>query len=126
MRGSELLITRQMNPDWMTAPEYQLPGGGIDPGENPITALHREVHEETGWSMARPRRLGAYRRFTFMPEYDLGAEKLCTIYVSRPVLKLGPPTEPHHTAIWMTACDAFKYLGNEGDNFFAKQAFFGR
>ena len=25
--------------------EYQLPGGGVDPGESPLQALHREVFE---------------------------------------------------------------------------------
>ncbi|MDT2017658.1 MAG: NUDIX domain-containing protein, partial [Planktomarina sp.] len=34
--------------------EYQLPGGGIDLGEQPIQALHREVLEETGWRINRP------------------------------------------------------------------------
>jgi 8-oxo-dGTP diphosphatase len=38
--------------------EVQLPGGGIDRGEHPIAALHREVFEETGWSIAAPRRSG--------------------------------------------------------------------
>jgi 8-oxo-dGTP diphosphatase len=30
------------------------------------------------------RRIGAFRRFTYMPEYDLWAEKLCTVYLARP------------------------------------------
>jgi 8-oxo-dGTP diphosphatase len=77
-RDGALLLTHQEEP----GPEVQLPGGGIDPGESPIQALHREVFEETGWRIARPRRLGAFRRFTYMPEYDLWAEKLCLIYVA--------------------------------------------
>ena len=64
--------------------EFQLPGGGVDAGEHPVPALHREVIEETGWIISAPRRLGAYKRFVFMPEYDLWAEKICTIYVARP------------------------------------------
>ena len=102
----------------MSAPEIQLPGGGIDPGESPIVALHREVYEETGWSITPPRRLGAFRRFTFMPEYDLWAEKLCTIYLARPVRRLGPPSEPGHDAIWMHRDDALEQLCNAGDRHF--------
>jgi 8-oxo-dGTP diphosphatase len=106
-----LLTTHQANP----VPEYQLPGGGIDKGEQPITALHREVMEETGYHIAKVRRLGAFRRFTFMPEYDLWAEKLCTIYVARPVLRIGPPTEAGHKAVWMDPQMALTLLGNPGD-----------
>ena len=51
-----LLVTHQAAP----TPEFQLPGGGIDPGEHPIAALHREVMEETGWHIAGLRRLGAF------------------------------------------------------------------
>lgn len=102
---------------WQDAPipEVQLPGGGIDPGEHPIAALHREVFEETGWSIAAPRRLGAFRRFTFMPEYDLWAEKLCTIYVARPVRRLGLPSEEGHTALWLSPETALGMLYNDGD-----------
>ena len=91
--GDALLLTHQAEPE----PEFQLPGGGIDSGEHPITALHREVMEETGWKIARPRHIGAFRRFVFMPEYDLWAEKLCLVYRADPVLRLGDPTEARRT-----------------------------
>ena len=114
MRGGRVLLTHQQEP-W---PEFQLPGGGIDPGEHPVPALHREVREETGWSMQLIRRLGAFRRFTYMPEYDLWAEKLCTIYLARPILRLGPPTEPGHSAVWVRPDEAAQLLGNPGDRHF--------
>jgi 8-oxo-dGTP diphosphatase len=106
-----LLATFQEAP----VPEVQLPGGGIDAGEHPIAALHREVFEETGWRIAVRRRLGAFRRFTYMPEYDLWAEKLCTVYLATPVRRHGPPTEPGHTALWLAPEEALALLGNAGD-----------
>ena len=109
--GDAVLTTFQQAP----IPEFQLPGGGIDRGEQPIAALHREVFEETGWKIDITRRLGAFRRFTYMPEYDLWAEKLCTIYLARPVRRLGPPTEAGHEAVWMSASEALLHLGNAGD-----------
>ncbi len=109
--GDDLLATHQQAP----TPEFQLPGGGIDPGEHPIAALHREVYEETGWRIAIDRRIGAYRRFTYMPEYDRWAEKICTIYLARPVRRLGPPSEPGHTAVWMSVSQAMELLANDGD-----------
>lgn len=114
-RDSSMLITCQTDPH----PDLQLPGGGIDPGESPIAALHREVFEETGWRIADPRRIGAYRRFTYMPEYDLWAEKICLIFVARPVLRLGPPSEPHHTALWLPKYRAMQVLNSAGDRHFA-------
>jgi 8-oxo-dGTP diphosphatase len=98
--------------------EFQLPGGGIDPGESPIHALHREVYEETGWRIAKPRFLGAFRRFAFMPEYDLWAEKICHIYHAFPVRKLGEPIEPDHSVHWVNPELAIDTLGNPGDRAF--------
>ena len=111
LRGNSILTTFQQAP----VPEFQLPGGGIDAGEQPVAALHREVIEETGWKIDVIRRVGAFRRFTYMPEYDLWAEKLCTVYLARPVLRLGPPSEAGHTAVWLPVDDAVARLGNPGD-----------
>lgn len=116
-RGADLLLTYQTEP----YPELQLPGGGIDKGEDPVRALHREVYEETGWHIGAPRRVGAFRRFTYMPEYDLWAEKVCHIYVARPVLRLGPPVEPLHTAMWCPAVDAVDLLSNVGERDFLRR-----
>jgi 8-oxo-dGTP diphosphatase len=116
-RNGHLLLTHQAEP----SQEIQLPGGGIDPGEQPIPALYREVFEETGWRITRPRRLGAFRRFTFMPEYDLWAEKICVIYIADPVRPHGPPTEPGHTALWCPLSDAPQVLGNPGDVHFVRR-----
>ena len=118
--GDAMLATFQAEP----TPELQLPGGGIDPGEHPAHALHREVLEETGWAISSPRRLGAFRRFAYMPEYDLWAEKLCHIYVARPVIRRSAPTEPHHSAVWIAPPAALKMLANKGDADFVR-AYFG-
>ncbi|MBD3665251.1 NUDIX domain-containing protein [Sulfitobacter aestuariivivens] len=98
--------------------EVMLPGGGIDPGESPIRALHREVLEETGWRIARPRRLGAFRRFVYMPDYDLWAEKLCHVYVADPIRQITAPIEPDHHAVVMSAAEGVHSLGNDGDSLF--------
>lgn len=110
-RGGRVLLTFQDAPH----SEWQLPGGGIDAGEHPLPALHREVLEETGWTIAAPRRIGAFRRFVWMPDYGIRAEKLCTIYVARPVRRIGPPSEAGHTAAFMPVGTALAALGPEGD-----------
>ena len=110
-REGQLLLTYQGDPHF----EFQLPGGGIDPGESPIQALHREVFEETGWRIGKPMRLGVFRRFTYMPEYGIYAEKICHIYLARPVRPHGPPSEAGHEAVWMNPRDAVQEIANDGD-----------
>lgn len=104
--------------------DIQLPGGGIDLGESPTQALYREVMEETGWRISKPKRLGAFRRFVFMPEYDLWAEKICHIYVAKPTRQICEPLEPSHFTTIMEPSEAAFSLGNEGDRNFV-EGFFG-
>ncbi len=117
--GRELLLTCQS----LEQDEIQLPGGGIDPGESPLQALHRETFEETGYHIATQRRLGAFQRFTYMPEYGFWAHKVCHIYLCRPTLKIGEPLEKNHSAVWMDAEDAVAALDNRGDAAFVAEVF---
>lgn len=66
-------------------------------------------------------KIGVFRRFVYMPEYDLQAEKICHIYLARPLLRLGPPTERDHAPLWLTPQEATEALGNAGDRHFARQ-----
>ncbi len=116
--GPDVLVTEQAEP----TPEFQLPGGGLDPGEGALRALHRECLEETGWTIRPLRRLGAFQRYAYMPEYDLWARKICHVYLCRPVRRLGPPAEPGYAAIWMPAGTAARLLGNAGDRWFVARA----
>ena len=114
-----VLLTEQADPE----PDIQLPGGGVDPGESPIAALHREVFEETGWHIASVRRMGVYRRFAYMPEYDLWAEKICLIYFAQPIYSKGPPLESGHTALLLSPSVAKTKLGDPGFRHFCAEFF---
>lgn len=116
--GRDVLVTEQKRP----LREFQLPGGGIDPGESPLAALHRECFEETGWRIAPVRRLGFWQRFTYMPEYEIWAHKVCQVYLARPVRQLGEPSEPGHRAIWMPVRTALHTLDVGGDRAFLERA----
>lgn len=120
--GDGILATFQERP-W---PELQLPGGGVDAGESPLTALAREVLEETGYVIHSPRRLGMFHRYTYMPEYDLHAQKLCHIYTARIGLKRSAPTEPGHSAVFLPWAVAAEKLAVSGDRFFVQQVIAGR
>ena len=47
-RGQEVLLARWTGP---RGPEWTLPGGGLDFGEDPADAAVREVREETGYTV---------------------------------------------------------------------------
>ena len=123
-RAGGILLTVQA--DGTAAPELQLPGGGVDPGEQPLAALHREVLEETGWRIAAPRRVGAFRHFDAVPAGAFGpvpegagdgriwAEKLCVVYAARAVARLGAPTEAGHVAVLLRPEDARLALASDG------------
>jgi 8-oxo-dGTP diphosphatase len=115
--GDAILATFQEEP-W---PELQLPGGGIDAGEQPIAALHREVMEETGYRIHGLRRLGMFHRFTYMPDYDLHAQKLCHIYAARLGSRVSDPTEPGHTAVFLPWSEAADRIAVSGDRHFLRR-----
>ncbi|SOH94775.1 8-oxo-dGTP diphosphatase [Monaibacterium marinum] len=115
--GKWLLLAESKGQDFL------LPGGGIDAGEHPLAGLHREIIEETGWRVARPRRIGAYQRYVYMPEYGWWAHKICAIYTCYPVRRLADPTEPDHLPVWMRAEEAVHRLSVGAEQHFVRQHF---
>ena len=120
LRG-RVLLTFQSEP----VPELQLPGGGLDPGEAPLRALHREVREETGWTIGPARLVGRYRQYGYIPEYDMWAEKMCSLYLARPVRHVGAPHHAEHSVVWATPAEAARRLINAGDRAFVRAVLCG-
>ena len=113
--GNDILLTEE------DGDEILLPGGGVDQNEHLTHALVRECYEETGWKVLPVRRLGAYQRFVFMPEYNLWAHKVCHIYLCRGIYPISSPTEKKHVALISSAKMAEMLLGkNLGDISFVK------
>ena len=110
--GVRLLCVRQETP---TKSELQLPGGGVDPGEHPLPALHRELREETGWIVGQPRRIGAFQSFSWLWDNRYWARKVHLVYLVRAVRRDGPPSEPGHEPLWLAPEAAARRLDIPGD-----------
>ncbi len=118
-RGGRLLCVLQETPEKV---ELQLPGGGVDPREHPLGALHREVREETGWTIAPARRVAAFQSFTWAWGSGYWARKVHLVYLARAVGRRGPPTEPGHTPLWLTPAEAARRLDVPGDRAMVRRA----
>ena len=53
--GDRLLLQNRVKDDWQG---YTLPGGHVEPGESFVDAVIREMKEETGLTVLRPRLVG--------------------------------------------------------------------
>ena len=54
-RGQELLLQNRVKKDWQG---YTMPGGHVEPGESIVDAVIREMQEETGLLIRKPRLCG--------------------------------------------------------------------
>ncbi len=108
MHKGQLLLTFQAG----IHNQWQFPGGGVDKGESFSQALIREAYEETGWKVSVERKATIYRRFIYMPDYDIYAEKICHIYTGRAILRMGDPIEQEHSDALINPSSALQMLSD--------------
>ncbi|MEE4135554.1 MAG: NUDIX hydrolase [Desulforhopalus sp.] len=82
--GGELILIRQYR-FGSGLVEIEIPGGAVDPGENPLEAGIRELREETGYGGGQAQLLGWVR-----PNPAI-QDNICSTILVEPVAKLGEP-----------------------------------
>jgi 8-oxo-dGTP diphosphatase len=94
LRDGRVLAARRTRPA-AAAGRWELPGGGVEPGEDEATALARELREELALAHVEVgERVG--------PEVDLPGERVLRIRVCRTA---GEPTALEHDALRWLAPD---------------------
>ncbi len=90
-----ILVARDLATD-----ELFLPGGGLEPGEDELQALHREFAEELALGVARVGDL--LGRAT---EYVVGWRKEMAFYAVTPGAAIGDRV-PEHEGLWLSVDEA--------------------
>jgi 8-oxo-dGTP pyrophosphatase MutT (NUDIX family) len=76
-RADEVLLARWISP---RGPEWTLPGGGLDHGEEPADAAVREVREETGYTVRLDRLLTVHSFHMILPDAPVDFHGIQIIY----------------------------------------------
>lgn len=107
--AGRLALARLPTPD---GDVYDLPGGGIDPGETDLQALAREFLEEAGLPIA-PLGLLARARQIWTPHDGPPRTSNCAFFhcvASGPAIA---PTEPDHQLCWIAPLDALRLVRHD-------------
>lgn len=102
-RGGQVLILRRSNDDEFLPGIEEVPSGGVEPGEDLLTALRRELAEEIGWTGP----LTVDRGFVTLFDYLSGSGRKARQYTFGLAHNGQPITlsAEHTTHRWLTPAD---------------------
>src|SRR5947209_10902950 len=80
---------------------YFLPGGGVDPGEDMVTALRREIFEETGLGVEISREIGVAAQYLISAREGIHYKKVGHFFLADFAERLSETFEAEHELLWM-------------------------
>ncbi|MFI9484984.1 (deoxy)nucleoside triphosphate pyrophosphohydrolase [Promicromonospora sp. NPDC052451] len=97
-RPTRLLAARRSAPAAL-AGRWELPGGKVEPGEDPLDALHRELGEELGVTVS----VGAELPASDGGAWPITATHRMRVWFATPVRGTPAPLEDHDELRWLGA-----------------------
>jgi 8-oxo-dGTP diphosphatase len=101
-RPTSMLAARRTGPPAL-AGGWELPGGKVEPGEDAVIALHREIREELGV----PVELGREIPGPVDGAWPLGDRYVMRVWLARVSSGRPEPLEDHDLLRWVDLADAF-------------------
>jgi 8-oxo-dGTP diphosphatase len=101
-RPTTVLSARRTQPEQL-AGGWELPGGKVDSGEDPLDALHREIREELGVSIE----LGAVVEGPLPGGWPLGDRYLMQVWLARITAGQPRPLEDHDDLRVLTKAELY-------------------
>jgi 8-oxo-dGTP diphosphatase len=95
---SRVLAARRVEPRAL-AGGWEFPGGKVEPGEDPVTALHRELAEELQVRV----RLGAEFPPTGGGSWPIANRRVMRLWLAEVTAGTPNPTDSHDELRWLTA-----------------------
>ena len=87
-----------------------LPGGGMDPGETEMDALHRELMEETGYQISVIAEIGSAVEYIKASTENKYYRIRSRFYQVQLDAKIGEGIEEDHRLIWLSQVEALRRL----------------
>ncbi len=100
---------------------FFLLGGGIEGGESPEEALHREVREEIGMGIRIDKKIGVAMQHIYVPEVDVYVSKEGHFYCATLLSNVSENSEANHELHWLTKEEALEKIFHESQRWAIEQ-----